>query len=166
MLAGRWTFLLIGLACMAQVRGQIVPESTPPPLPEIDQKIPGLDLMPPGSKLGNVSLPRYKGRELSLLVTSTLMTVVSSREVTGEQVLVYMYEPGKIKTTTMWMRDASYFFDTKILISHGETRISDRSFDAIGTGATYDTTLKKCFMKGPLETRFRSLKTHKKDAES
>ena len=162
-------FLLIGLVCAAQSMGQSVSEAATP-LPEIDKTIPGLDLMPPGSKLKNVSLPRYKGRELDMLLTSTLMTVVSPGEIAGEQVNVYLYDSKKLITTTMWMLDASYFFTSKIkaglLLSRGETRISDQRFDAVGTGMIYDTVLGKCFMKGPVKTRFRFDRSNKKDSES
>lgn len=160
------TFLLIGLACMAQSSGQVIPEPTETPFPKVEKTIPGLDLMPPGSKLRNVSLPRYKGRELSLLLTSTLMTVISSREIAGDNVIVYLYDPGNVKTTTMRMPRASYFLDTKILVSHGETRVYDKRLDITGTGMVYDTTLKRGFIKGPAETRIQTEKINKNKSES
>lgn len=159
------TFMMLGLACMAQAPEQVTPGSAPTPLPETGKKIPGLEWMPPGSKLKNVSLPRYKGRELNLLMTSSLMTVMSPHEIAGDQVFIYLFDPGKVKTGTMWMRDASYFLDTKILVSHGETHVDEPRFDIKGTGMVYDTTLRRGFIKGPVITRIQTEQFNKKKSK-
>ncbi|MEG2971097.1 MAG: hypothetical protein RR808_06430 [Akkermansia sp.] len=161
----RWSiFLLSSLALMSQTSGAVDSAIENPPVAKIDKKIPGLELMPPGSKLKNVSLPRYEGLKLTLLVTSTQMTVVSPREIKGERVLAYLYDPNHRNEMQMSMKDASFFFDTKILVSRGETTINDPRFQALSQGVIFDSQQKKGFMRGPVTTKFYTNELIKKDS--
>lgn len=122
------------------------------PIADVDKEFPGLELLPPGSVLEGVSLPRYKENKLNVLVTSPYMKVESRIEFSGLNVYTYLYDEGQTETTRMFMEVASYFFDTKMLFSRKKTIINDYRLEALGTGMTFDTTRKVGFMHGPVET--------------
>ena len=126
------------------------------PLQGMDKTMPALELMPPGSVLKRVSMPRYQGTEMSLLVTSEKMVVVSNREMSGETVFIYLYKLGQ-QTTKLHARDASYFFDTCMVISKGRTTMDDEKVSLEGKGIYFDTKLKKGIMTGPVTTEIKQL---------
>lgn len=122
------------------------------PIADVDKEFKAIELLPPGSVLDGVSLPRYENHKPSVLVTSPYMKVESRVELSGKNVLTYLYDTTGRETTRIFMAAASYFFNTKFLISKDTTVIRDFRMEAESTGVTFDTTRKVGFMHGPVTT--------------
>lgn len=121
------------------------------PIIDASHEFPALDLLPPGTVLKMVSLPRFINQKLNSLITYPYMKVESRTEVSGRNVMSYLFDDNQKLTTRFYMQDASYLFDRKLLISKKTTILKDYRIDAIGTGMTFDPERKVGFMQGPGE---------------
>lgn len=116
-----------------------------------NKEVPGLQLMPPGSILKKVRLPRYEQSTLKALMLAEIMRVVSKVEMSGKDIdITLQNEEGQ--PTHINMDKASYFFDVEKLISESFTDIRDPRFKATGTGIILDTLKLKGFLSGPVTT--------------
>lgn len=122
------------------------------PIADVDKEFQAIELLPPGSVLDGVSLPRYENHRPTVLVTSPYMKVESRVELSGKDVLTYLYDETGRETTRIFMAVASYFFNTKMLLSKDATVIRDIRLEADATGVTFDTQRKVGFMHGPVTT--------------
>lgn len=125
------------------------------PLVEVDKKFPGIDILPPGSVLDEVSMPRYEDKKLSLLVTAPEMKVESRVELSGGHVNAYIYDDFGSLTSRIYMQLASYFFDTGLLISKKHTVLKDIRLDMEGSGMVFDKEREIGMVKGPVTTVLR-----------
>lgn len=117
-----------------------------------NKEVPGLQLMPPGSILKKVRLPRYEQSTLKALMLAELMRVVSKVEMSGENIdITLQNEEGQ--PTHIKMDRAAYFFDVEKLISESFTDILDPRFKATGTGLILDTIKLQGFLSGPVTTK-------------
>lgn len=114
-----------------------------------NKEVPDLQLMPPGSILKKVRLPRYEQSTLKALMLAEIMRVVSKVEMSGEDIdITLQNEEGQ--PTHIKMDKASYFFDVEKLISESLTDILDPRFKATGAGIVLDTLKLKGFLSGPV----------------
>lgn len=151
MLKLSFTFILAGLMLGMTVLADTAPPKGPTPLANVDKKLPMLDLLPVGSILDYVSLPRYEGPRLTMLLTADKMKVAAPHEIAGYLLNIYLY--GKDgQTTHMSSGEASYLLDKKLIISRQETTIREPKFSATGSGLYLDTSTKRGFLLGPVTT--------------
>lgn len=138
-----------------------------PPLAEIDKELPTLRLLPPGSELEGVSLPRWnQNNKLLSLITSPYVKIESKTELSGKDIISYLYDKKEKQTSRIYMITARYFYDSGILISKDKTLITDPRLDAVGTGMTFDTSKHVGFMHGPVQTIIKASAMDNKKATS
>ena len=85
------------------------------PFAGVDKKLPMLELLPVGQVLPKVSLSRYEGPRLSMLLTASSVTVAAPQEIAANILNVYLY--GKNNQTSHLFTQAA----AKLYISKRET---------------------------------------------
>ena len=110
------------------------------PFAGVDKKLPMLELLPVGQVLPKVSLSRYEGPRLSMLLTASSVTVAAPQEIAANILNVYLYGKNN-QTSHLFTQAASYFLDKKLAVSHTETTLREENLSAKGTGLYLDLSL-------------------------
>ena len=99
-----------------------------------------LELLPVGQVLPKVSLSRYEGPRLSMLLTASSVTVAAPQEIAANILNVYLYGKNN-QTSHLFTHTASYFLDKKLAVSpygnHPQGRESFRQRDRPLPGHQY-----------------------------
>jgi len=127
----------------------------PEPAP---RKTPAVSLLPNGSQLHRVILPRYdEDFRLSAVLKADVMTLVTDEVIAGEIVTIAFYNPdrsrgGRVEMNNATLNQASGLLDTRepVMLDSGRIR-------ADGTGLIYHHDKGKGFLTGPAATRIRAL---------
>ena len=130
------------------------------PFAGVDKKLPMLELLPVGQVLPKVSLSRYEGPRLSLLLTASSVTVAAPQEIAANILNVYLYGKNN-QTSHLFTQAASYFLDKKLAVSHTETTRREENLSAKGTGLYLDTNIKRGIILGPVQTTIRMAQRNK-----
>ncbi|MGJ8678087.1 MAG: hypothetical protein ACSHX0_11260 [Akkermansiaceae bacterium] len=120
-----------------------------------DSSFPGLNLLPEGSIINDVKLPRYDidFQPLSLLTADTI-TVKADSIIDADNAHVELYNPdGSIKMQTQ-MEHAIYHQQSSILSSPQKVVITGSRFQATAQGITLHEKTLQGFLKGPAITEF------------
>ena len=119
------------------------------PFAGVDKKLPMLELLPVGQVLPKVSLSRYEGPRLSMLLTASSVTVAAPQEIAANILNVYLYGKNN-QTSHLFTQAASYFLDKKLAVSHTETTLREENLSAKGTGLYLDTNIKRGIILRPV----------------
>ena len=130
------------------------------PFAGVDKKLPMLELLPVGQVLPKVSLSRYEGPRLSMLLTASSVTVAAPQEIAANILNVYLYGK-KNHHYHLFTQAASYFLDKKLAVSHTETTLREEKLSAKGTGLYLDTNIKRGIILGPVQTTIRMAQRNK-----
>ena len=130
------------------------------PFAGVDKKLPMLELLPVGQVLPKVSLSRYEGPRLSMLLTASSVTVAAPQEIAANILNVYLYGKNN-QTSLLFTQAASYFLDKKLAVSHTETTLREENLSAKGTGLYLDTNIKRGIILGPVQTTIRMAQRNK-----
>ena len=130
------------------------------PFAGVDKKLPMLELLPVGQVLPKVSLSRYEGPRLSMLLTASSVTVAAPQEIAANILNVYLYGKNN-QTSHLFTQSASYFLDKKLAVSHTETTLREENLSAKGTGLYLDTNIKRGIILGPVQTTIRMAQRNK-----
>ncbi len=117
---------------------------------------PTLDILPEGSILRRVSLPRYDENFVPIsLLTAETMTVLDKGRIDGLGVTIHLYaKDGSIDARTK-MRHAIYDQKLSTLKVNEAISIQGKSYLANGTGMIYDWKSNRGFLLGPANTTFK-----------
>lgn len=127
--------------------------ATPPPV----EKLPAFGLLPDGSELKHVILPRYdENRRLVSVVSAEAMTLVSAGEIAGKTVSVLFYnsdqtQRGRVDLAKAVLNQQKGLLTTKEPVHMRSDRMSIR-----GTGLYYAIEFGKGFMLGPVTTTIQA----------
>ena len=130
------------------------------PFAGVDKKLPMLELLPVGQVLPKVSLSRYEGPRLSMLLPASSVTVAAPQEIAANILNVYLYGKNN-QTSHLFTQAASYFLDKKLAVSHTETTLREENLSAKGTGLYLDTNIKRGIILGPVQTTIRMAQRNK-----
>ena len=130
------------------------------PFAGVDKKLPMLELLPVGQVLPKVSLSRYEGPRLSMLLTASSVTVAAPQEIAANILNVYLYGKNN-QSSHLFTQAASYFLDKKLAVSHTETTLREENLSAKGTGLYLDTNIKRGIILGPVQTTIRMAQRNK-----
>lgn len=130
------------------------------PFAGVDKKLPMLELLPVGQVLPKVSLSRYEGPRLSMLLTASSVTVAAPQEIAANILNVYLYGKNN-QTSHLFTQAASYFLDKKLAVSHTETTLREENLSAKGTGLYLDTNIRRGIILGPVQTTIRMAQRNK-----
>jgi len=117
---------------------------------------PTLDILPEGSILRRVRLPRYdEGFVPISLLTAETMTVLDKDRIDGLGITIHLYaKDGSIDARTK-MRHAIYNQKLSTLHASEAIFIEGRSYLANGTGMVFDWKSNRGFLLGPAITKFK-----------
>ncbi len=114
-------------------------------------EFPGLQLLPPGSVIKGISLPRYENHRVTSLLRATEMSIVTRRDVQIKGIVAELYSPSG-ETTRVTSAKADYSFTTELAQSKEETQVTDPRFTARGSGVTFSTARNQGLLRGPVRT--------------
>lgn len=118
-------------------------------------EFPGLQLLPPGSLVKGISLPRYEKHRVSALLMADLMEVLTRSDISFTSIRANLYaENGEITLVTC--PKAAYDFRTKMVNSTTRTEVDSTRFSALGTGVTFSTETNMGVLKGPVRTTVKN----------
>ncbi|MGN0829329.1 MAG: hypothetical protein ACI4PZ_06400 [Akkermansia sp.] len=114
-------------------------------------EFPALQLLPPGSEIEGISLPRYENHRISALLQAERLCIVSRREVElrGIRALVFNADGTR---TEIDAPVASYDFTTLRASAADSIRVCNPRFEAWGGRIDYDTEKRRGFLLGPVRT--------------
>ncbi len=151
-------FLTAALYGMTAQADTSLPAATP--FAGVDKKLPMLELLPVGQVLPKVSLSRYEGPRLSMLLTASSVTVAAPQESAANILNVFLYGKNN-QSSRLFTKSASYFLDKKLAVSHTETILREENLSARGTGLYLDTNIKRGIILGPVQTTIRMAQRNK-----
>ena len=127
----------------------------PQPAPKA---IPAMSLLPEGSVLEKVMLPRYdKERKLSSVLRSEQMTLVTQDQISGKNVSIELFNPDRTRRGRIDLQQAIYDQKRAILTAREPVRMDSPRFTAEGTGLYYAVDKNRGFLVGPVTTQIIEL---------
>lgn len=114
-------------------------------------EFPGLQLLPPGSVVKGISLPRYEEHRVTALVKIEEMRVESRQKLSLQGIVATLFSPDGFRTVVK-SPSAVYDFSTMRGETTGRTRIHDKRFTARGGRVVYDAKTQKGLLRGPVRT--------------
>lgn len=137
------------LALLLPAWGQQAAEAVPDAVPQ--DEFPGLQLLPPGSVVKGISLPRYEEHRVTALVRISELRVESRKRISLQGIVATLYSPDGNRTAVACPR-AVYDFAAKRGETTGRTRLQDARFTARGGCVVYDAKTQKGLLRGPVRT--------------
>mgnify|MGYP003289266592 CR=1 FL=1 len=124
-------------------------------------EFPGLQLLPPGSKIKGISLPRYEKHRVTALIMADLMEILTRSDLAFTTIRANLYaENGEL--TKVNCQKADYSFRDKMVKSTTTTEVDSTSFTAKGTGVTFSTATNVGFLHGAVHTTVKNAALNKK----
>ena len=121
-----------------------------------EDEFPALQLLPPGSVVEGISLPRYEEHRVTALITAKKMTVISRREVRMSGIRSFLYAPDGGDTTCVQLTEAKYDFRTKLMHSlTPPVALLHPRYTVRGTSVIFSNASRCGLVKGPVSTTFR-----------
>ena len=114
-------------------------------------EFPGLQLLPPGSVVEDITLPRYENHRVSALLQAKRLCILTRRVIELQGIRASLFnEDGS--STEIRAEAAQYDFSTKHAASTGSVEVKDPRFSASGTQLRFDTDSKRGILLGPVRT--------------
>lgn len=133
----------------------VAEESTLAPELAPDRSLPAVSLLPAGSILKKVLIPRYdKQKKLTAVLRSDEMTVIDNQTVEGRLVRLEFYHPDRSQRGRIDLELARFDQSKGMLESRKPVDIVSSDFTAHGTGLTFAQKQSQGFLSGPVQTRF------------
>ncbi|MBQ2813377.1 MAG: hypothetical protein IJE66_04470 [Akkermansia sp.] len=114
-------------------------------------EFPGLQLLPPGSVIEGISIPRYDKHRVTALFKADEMKVANRSVVELKKIVATMYSSGGV-ATVISTPGAEYSFATKLAFTRGEVDIKDPRFTAKGSKVLYHSGVQRGILVGPVHT--------------
>jgi len=143
-------FGLLVSATLVHADGKDDRAASPPPGLK---KIPAISILPHGSVLEGVMLPRYDDqRRLVSSLKTAVMTLVNDERVEGEDVTIEMFHPDGTSKARAHFNHAVLDQKTGFLTASEAVNITADGLIASGTGIRYHLERSEGFLLGPAET--------------
>lgn len=144
---------IISLLTTSVILADNLSEKTNETLQKKKQQIPALELLPTGSILKKISIPRYNPDYTpSSLLTAEQFEVISEEEIKGTKVGIALYdEKGNIRTRSM-LNQVNYNQHTGFLTSKENLTFSGKSFSTSSQGVIIDWKNQRGFLLGKNQT--------------
>lgn len=123
-------------------------------------EFPGLQLLPVGSVIKGITVPRYEAHKVSALMRAEKMTVDSRTTVKLQKVTVNLFDE-KGAVTIANAPGVEYDFTTKHAFTTGKVTLKDDRFTAEGTKALYHSETQRGILIGPVRTTISAAQLNK-----
>ncbi len=122
------------------------------------KKLPAISLLPDGSRLHGVMLPRYdENRKLSGVLKAASMTLVNAEQMAGESVSVEFFNPDQSPRGRVDLKKAIFHQAKGILEAREPVHIQADRLTAQGSGLYYSFQQGEGFLLGPATTIIHAL---------
>lgn len=123
-------------------------------------EFPGLQLLPVGSVIKGITIPRYEAHKVSALMRAGEMTVASRTTVKLQKVVVNLFD-SKGAVTIAKAPGVEYDFTTKHAFTTGKVTLNDDRFTAEGAKALYHSETQRGILIGPVRTTISAAQLNK-----
>jgi lipopolysaccharide export system protein LptA len=122
------------------------------------KKLPAISLLPDGSRLHGVMLPRYdENRKLTGVLKAASMTLVNAEQMAGESVSVEFFNPDQSPRGRVDLKKAIFHQTKGILEAREPVHIQADRLTAHGSGLYYSFQQGEGFLLGPATTIIHAL---------
>jgi len=119
----------------------------------VDAKTNPISLLPSGSVLKGVLLPRYdEDRNLVGDLKAEVMTLIDADRVNGENVLIRFYKPDRSLRGKVKLQNATFDQSKSLLYANEPAEITNDNLVARGSGLVYAFQEGRGFLRGPATT--------------
>ncbi len=116
-------------------------------------KIPALGMLPDGSKLKRVMLPRYDdNHQLVGSLKADVVTLVNASQIAGQTVAIEFFNPDQSGRGRIDMENATYYQDQGLVTTKNPVAIITDRVTAHGSGLYYSFNQTEGFLAGPATT--------------
>ncbi len=113
-------------------------------------------LLPPGSELKEVMLPRYdEAQRLASVLKAKVMTLVNESQIEGKSIVVEFFNPDKTPRGRIDLATATIDKTRGLLTTHHPVEIRIDGMKTTGNGLHYDLEMGEGFITGPATTIIR-----------
>lgn len=121
--------------------------------PAARKKIPAIAMLPDGSELQKVMLPRYdQDRNLVSVLKADAMTLVGEGKIAGRSVSIELFNPDQSPRGRIDLARATLDSTNGLVIANEPVEIQSQRLSATGTGLYYAIESGKGFLVGPATT--------------
>lgn len=118
-----------------------------------EKKIPALAILPDGSELQGVMLPRYdQDSNLVGVLKAKAVTLVSPGKIAGTGVSIELFDPDSSQRGRIDLERAYLYQEKGVVVARQPVEMQSERFSATGSGLYYSFTLGKGFLLGPSTT--------------
>ncbi len=114
-------------------------------------EFPAISMLPPGTVVEGITLPRYEKARVSSLIKAKTLSVVSRQEVSIKGLIAEIYNKEGF-TTAMSAEEGNYNFLTSLVQSTKDTIVTDPRFRAQGKQLSYSVEKQRGMLRGPVRT--------------
>jgi hypothetical protein len=116
-------------------------------------KTPAISMLPDGSELKNVMLPRYdEDHKLVGVLSSQTMRLVNAGQIDGRTVTIKLFNPDQTPKGRIDLTSATLFKDTGIVTTKEPVAVKSEQMTATGSGLYYSFNQGRGFLLGPTTT--------------
>lgn len=127
-------------------------------------EFPSLQLLPPGSEVENITLPRYENHRVTALLQADKLCIIDRRTIELRGIRGALFNTDGTKTEIS-AGNARYDFTTKRATSGGTVSVTDPRFSARGERLLYNTSNDRGVLLGPVRTTLSTRALSKKKAK-
>lgn len=114
------------------------------------------NLLPPGSELKEVMLPRYdEAQRLGSVLKAKVMTLINEHQIEGKSIVLEFFNPDKTPRGRIDLATATIDKTRSLLTTREPVEIRIDGMKTTGTGLHYDLEMGKGFISGPATTVIR-----------
>ena len=113
------------------------------------------NLLPPGSELKEVMLPRYDAQRLTSVLKAKLMTLINENQIEGKSIVIEFFNPDKTPRGRIDLATATIDKTRGLLTTRQPVEIRIDGMKTTGTGLHYDLEMGEGFITGPATTVIR-----------
>lgn len=112
---------------------------------------PALQLLPPGSKIRGISLPRYREHRVISHIMADMLEVLTNRVTCMENVHAMLYGVGD-DTTEVRIERAQYDFGTEVMTSGSPVTVENPRYSVKGSAIILHMREQRGLLRGPVST--------------
>jgi lipopolysaccharide export system protein LptA len=121
--------------------------------PPAGLRVPAISMLPDGSELQGVMLPRYdRDHNLIGVLKARALTLVSAGQVASHAVSIELFNPDKSRQALIDLTHAYLYQEKGVIVANERVTIQSERLTAKGNGLYYSYTGAKGFLLGPTTT--------------
>jgi len=127
------------------------------PLPDPPKKMQAMSLLPDGSELKDVMLPRYdEKRQLVGVLKARTLTLVSAGKIAGKTIVIEFFNPDQSGRGRIDLTTALFDQEKGFLTANEPVEIKSDRMNAQGTSLYYSFDQAEGFLRGPATTTLQA----------